>query len=135
MNSSIKRVVGAVVSALVFAGASVALAGGLVTRLEAGLTSGAALKGKAAYVTESLAGGRTRQKLSVEVQGAVPNTKLPLAVNGGTFATVTTDALGRVKFEVRVGGDDPGAGAGQIPELGVGDIFSAGAASGKFVQR
>ena len=135
MQSSISRMVGIFAGAVMVVGASLAIAGGIVTRLEAGLTSSSSLKGKAAYVTESLAGGAVRQKLAVEMQGGAPNAVLPLAVNGGTIGAITTDGLGRAKFEIRVGGDDPGSGVNTIPEIGVGDTFSAGGASGKFARK
>ena len=101
--------------------------------LEAPLASGGSLKGKAAYA-EEIKGGKLRQKLSFEIQGAIPGAKLDVAVKGVKLGVVTADSLGRAKLELKAGGDDPGA-LKSLPTLVVGDAATVGGASGKFAAK
>ena len=112
--------------------AAVALAGGIVTKLEARMNSGASLQGKAAYSNEQN-GARSRRQFSVEVQGAAPGSTLGVLVNGSSFGAVSVNALGRGKFELVQGGDNPGQGA--IPAMKAGDVVTIGSMSGQLIQR
>lgn len=103
-------------------------------KLEAPLSSGGSLKGKAAYTEEVLKNGKIRQKLSFEIQGAIPGVKLEITVKGAKLGQITADSLGRAKLELKAGGDDPGA-LKSLPSLVAGDAATVGGASGRFAAK
>lgn len=112
--------------------AAAALAGGLVTKLEARMRGGPNLASKAAYVSEQN-GTRSRQKFTVELQGAQPGASFGVTVNGNAIGVITADALGRGKLDLVQGGDNPGQSA--IPAMNAGDTVTVGAMSGTLAAR
>lgn len=128
MNSLRRIVVGLACTAV----AAAALAGGLVTKLEARMRGGSNLAAKAAYVNEQN-GTRSRQKFTVEVQGAQPGAAFGVTVNGNAIGVITADGLGRGKLDLVQGGDNPGQSA--IPAMNAGDTVAVGAMSGTLASR
>jgi hypothetical protein len=113
---------------------SLALAANDHYRVQATLFGPTPLKGKARYEERQKSNGLLR-RFKIEVQHGVPGQVHAIFVNGSQVGTVTVNALGRGKFELRTPQFISNPGDGQpmpanFPHLGTGDNVSVGPVSG-----
>ena len=108
-------------------------------RAEARLFGAAPMKGKARY-EERIKNGQPFKRFKVEIEKALPFQTFDILVNGSQVGTLTTNVLGRGKFQLRTAAfiDSPGDGQpipADFPKLDTGDVVSVGPLTGTIFDR
>lgn len=87
---------------------------------------------KARYEEKPKRKGRVDRKFTVEVQGAQAGQTFEVMVQGRSYGTITADALGVAKLEMRPRPDSPGEVAlpADFPRLKAGDTVTIGDMTG-----
>lgn len=112
-----------------------AVAQGASLRLEARLSaSGQVADGKVRY-EERQVRGLLQQRLTVEIEDAVPSRTYSVIHKGIVVAKVTTNQFGFGKIELRVNGDDPGKNVAWLPRMRAGEAVRVGPLSGTLTPR
>ena len=121
-----------IITALAFQ--SSAFAGSVKHRVRARLFGETPMKGQARY-EQRIKDGQAFKRFKVQIEHALPLQTFDVAVNGNTVGTITTNGLGRGKFELRTAAfiDSPGDGLpmpADFPKLDTGDTVSVGPLTG-----
>jgi hypothetical protein len=113
---------------------SSAFAGSAKYRVRARLFGETPMKGQARY-EQRIKDGQTFKRFKVQIEKALPLQTFDVLVNGSVVGAITTNSLGRGKFELRTAAfiDSPGDGLpmpADFPKLDTGDSVSVGPLTG-----